>query len=55
MKSKSYIKDSADFVKKIKGIQYIPNNTTLDTADVCGICPSFTHDSGIKAFKTSFR
>ena len=45
--SKSYIKDKRDL--KIKYNQYIPNVAILDIADVVGLCPSITHDSGLKA------
>ena len=45
--SKSYIKDKRDL--KIKYNQYIPNVAILDIADLVGLCPSITHDSGLKA------
>ena len=47
--SKSYIKDKRDFIRKIKYNQYIPNVAILDIADLVGLCPSITHDSGLKA------
>ena len=46
--SKSYTKDSGDFIRKIKDIHYIP---ILVTADVVGVCPSVPHTAGLKAFK----
>ena len=47
--SKSYIKDSDDFIRKIRDIQYIPSNAVL--ADVIELYPSIPHDSGLKALK----
>ena len=49
--SKSYIKDSGDFIRKIKDIQYIPSNAILVTADMVGPYASILHDSGLKALK----
>ena len=48
-KSYIYIEDKGDFIRKIKYNQYIPNVAILDIADVVGLCPSITHDSGLKA------
>ena len=50
--SKSYIKDSRDFIRKIKDIHYIPSNPILVTADVVGLYSSIPHDSGLKALKS---
>ena len=50
-RSKSYIKDSGDFMRKIKDIYYILSYAILATADVIGIYPSIPHDSGLKALK----
>ena len=50
-RSKSYIKDSGDFIRKIKDIHYILSYSILATADVVGIYPSIPHDSGLKALK----
>ena len=47
--SKSYIKDSDDFIRKIRDIQYIPSNAVL--ADVIELYSSIPHDSGLKALK----
>ena len=51
--SKSYIKDSDDFIRKIRDIQYIPSNAVL--ADVIELYPSIPHDSGLKPLKNIFR
>ena len=48
---KSYVKDSGDFIRKIKDIHYIPSNAVLVTADVVGLYPSILHDSGLKALQ----
>ena len=47
--SKSYIKDSGDFIRKSKDIQYIPSIAILVTVDVVGLYPSIPHDSELKA------
>ena len=51
--SKSFIKDSGDFLRKIKDIHYISSNAILVTADVVGLYPSIPHDSGLKALKNN--
>ena len=51
-KSWSYIKDSGDFIDKIKGIKNIPENALLVTADVVGLYPSIPHNAGLEALKT---
>ena len=47
--SKSYVKDSDDFIRKIRDIQYIPSNAVL--ADVIVLHPSIPHHSGLKSLK----
>ena len=51
--SKSYIKDSDDFIRKIRDIQYIPSNAILVTVEVVGLYPSIPHDSGLKVLKNN--
>ena len=51
-KSWSYIKDSGDFIDKIKGIKNIPENALQVTADVVGLYPSIPHNAGLEALKT---
>ena len=46
--SKSHIKDSIDFIRKIKDSHYIPNDAILVTVDVVGLYLSIPHDSGLK-------
>ena len=48
---KSYIKNSGDFTRKIKGTQSIPSNKILFTADVVGLYPSIPNDSGLNTLK----
>ena len=44
----SYIKDSGDFLKKIKNVGNIPENAILVTADVVGLYPNIPHNAGLK-------
>ena len=46
---RSYIKDSGDFLKKIKNLRSLPENTILVTANVVGLCPSIPHEAGLQA------
>ena len=50
-KSWSYIKDSSDFVRKIKNLTDIPEGAILVTADVVSLYPSIPHQAGLKALK----
>ena len=50
-RGKSYIKDSGDFINKIKSVQNIPEGAILVTADVVGLYPSIPHEAGLKALK----
>ena len=52
--SRSYIKDSGDFIKKIKNIGTIPKDSILVTADVVGLYPSIPHEAGLKALEKAF-
>ena len=49
--SRSYIKDSADFINKFGQIGSIPENAILVTADVVGLYPIIPHKAGLKALK----
>ena len=40
----TYIKDSGDFLRKIKQIGNLPENSILVTVDVVGLYPSILHD-----------
>ena len=48
---KSYIKDSGHFLKKIKNLECIPDNTLLVTADVVRLYPNISHQASINALK----
>ena len=50
-KGKSYIKDSGDFVNKIKELQSIPDGAILVTSDVVALYPSIPLEAGLKALK----
>ena len=47
----SYIKDSNDFMKKIKHLKIIPDNAILVTTDVLGLYPIIPHEVGLRALK----
>ena len=47
----SYIKDSGDFLRKIKQIGNLPENSILATVDVAGLYPSILHELGLKALE----
>ena len=46
---KSYIKDTSDFLEKLKNLGNIPSNAILVTADVVGLHPSISHNPGLQA------
>ena len=48
---RSYIKDSSDFIKKLKNIDHIPQDDIMVTADVVGLYPSIPHDAGLEALR----
>ena len=50
----SYIKDSGDFIKKIRNLSSIPDNAILVTADVVSLYPSIPHEAGLKALREVF-
>ena len=45
----SYIKDSGEFLKKIRNAGNIPENAILVPADVVGLYPNLMHNAGLKA------
>ena len=47
----SYIKDSGDFIKKLKNIDPIPQDGIMVTADIVGLYPSIPNDAGLEALK----
>ena len=50
MKSgKWYVKDTGDFLEKIKSIGRIPEDAFLVVADIVGLYPIILHHAGLKA------
>ena len=47
----SYIRDSSDFIEKMKRVGKIPEGSFLVTADVAGLYPSIPHKEGLEALK----
>ena len=47
----SYLKDSGDFLKKMKSISSIPEDNTLVTANIVGLYPSIPHTAGLAALR----
>ena len=43
------LKDTADFLEKIKSLGRIPDDAFLVAADVVGLYPSIPHHAGLKA------
>ena len=48
-RGRSYIKDSGDFLKKMKTLGSLPENAILVTADMVGLYPSIPHEAGLQA------
>ena len=46
-----YIKDSGDFLKKIKTFGALPENAILVTVDVVFLYPSIPHEAGLQALE----
>ena len=56
MKSgKSYVKDTGDFLEKIRSLGRIPEDAFLITADVLGFYPSIPHDQDLKHYTGKVR
>ena len=49
---KSYIKDTNDFLKKLRDLQNLPKDFLLCTVDVVGLYPNIPHKDGLEALKT---
>ena len=50
---KSYIKDTNDFLCKLKNIRKLPEDAIMVTIDVVGLYPSIPHEEGLSAMKTA--
>ena len=51
---KSYIKDTADFLDKIKDLGEIPEGAILMTVDVVGLYPSILHTEGLEVLRKQY-
>ena len=47
----SYIKGSSDFTKKLKNIDYIPQDAIMVTANIVSLYSSILHDAGLEALR----
>ena len=52
-KVKSYIKDTNDFLKKLRDLPPLPDDFLLCTVDVVGLYPNIPHDEGLAAIRTA--
>ena len=50
----SYIKDTGDFLEKLKRVEEIPKGTILVTADVVGLYPSIPHDGDLEVLQKQY-
>ena len=48
---KSYVKDTNDFLRKIKGLGRVSDEAILCTVDVVGLYPNIPHDEGLAALQ----
>ena len=51
---KSYIKDTADFLDKLKDLGEIPEGVILVTADVVGLYLSIPHTDGLEVLHKQY-
>ena len=52
-KSWFYIKNSGDFIRKIKNLTGIPECAILVTADVVRLYPTIPHQAGLEALRNA--
>ena len=52
-KGRSYVKDSGDFIDKVKHLRYIPEAGILVTADTAGVNPSISYEVGLNALRVA--
>ena len=50
-----YIKDTRDFLKKLKAVDKISKGAILVTADAVGLYPSIPHDGALENSKDKFK
>ena len=48
---KSYIKDTNDFLNKLRSLPKLPSNIILCTVDVVGLYPNIPHEEGLSALR----
>ena len=48
---KSYIKDTNDFLKKLRSLTNLPNDIILCSVDVVGLYPNIMHEEGLSALQ----
>ena len=48
---KSYIKNTNDFLKKLRSLTNLPNDIILCSVDVVGLYPNIPHDEGLSALQ----
>ena len=48
---KSYIKDTNDFLRKVRDLPDLPEDAIFCTIDVVGLYPNIPHEDGLKAMK----
>ena len=48
---KSYIKDTNDFLNKLRSLPNLPDNIILCMIDVVGLYPNIPHEEGLSAFR----
>ena len=49
--SRSYIKDSNDFIERLKEIKELPKDAIIVTADFISLYPSIPHNVGLEALR----
>ena len=47
----SYMKNSNDFMHKIRDLKDIPNDALLVTTDVVGLYPGISNEAGLKSLR----
>ena len=48
---KSFIKDTNDFLNKLRSLPKLPDHIILCTVDVVGLYPNIPHEEGLSAFR----
>ena len=48
---KSYIKDTNDFLNKLRSLPKLPDNIILCTVDVVDLYPNIPHEEGLSALR----